>query len=147
MVGLPSSVWVPALVAFLTVALATVSLVFLWEWIQENQRKRGMMDHLRSLATEPLAGLSQSSSVFRSAVLQSPWLRPIVDRVPQLRDVAFLLEQAGLTWTLQTLILLSLGMAFGLGLMAFIATGAVSPGVVATIVGAMLPTFYVRRKR
>lgn len=147
MVGLPSSIWVPALIAFLTVALATVSMVFLWEWFQENQRKRGMMDHLRSLATEPLAGLSQSSSVFRSAVMQSPWLRPIISRVPQLRDAELLLEQAGVSWSLQTLFILSVGTAVALGSMVLIATGSVFAALVATIVGAMLPSMYVRRRR
>jgi tight adherence protein B len=147
MVGLPSSVWVPALIAFLTVALATVSLVFLWEWIQENQRKRGMMDHLRSLASEPLAGLGQSSNVFRSAVMQSPWLRPIISRVPQLRDAELLLRQADISWSLQTLCILSLGMAVGIGSMILIATGSVLAGFLATVMGAMLPSMYVRRRR
>ena len=131
MVGLPTSVLVPALIAFLTVALATVSLIFLWEWIQENQRKRGMLDHLRSLASEPLAGLGQSSSVFRSAVMQSPWLRPIISRVPQLRDAELLLRQADVSWSLQTLCILSLGTAVGLGSMMLIATGLVGVGVFA----------------
>jgi tight adherence protein B len=147
MVGLPTNVLVPALVAFLTVALATVSLVFLWEWIQENQRKRGMMEHLRSLASEPLAGLGQSSSVFRSAVMQSPWLRPIISRVPQLRDAELLLRQADVSWSLQTLCILSLGMAVGLGSMMLISTGSVLAGFFATVVGAMLPSMYVRRRR
>jgi tight adherence protein B len=146
MVGLPTSIWVPALVAFLTVACGTVSLVFLWEWLQEQHRKRHMVDQLRSLADDP-TGLSGGSSVFRSAVLQSPWLRPIIARVPQLRDAEFALQQAGLTWTLQTLILLSLGMAVAVGSMTLIATQSVPAGVMATVFGAMLPNFYVRRRR
>jgi tight adherence protein B len=146
MVNLPASILIPALVAFLAVALGTVSLVLLWEWLQEQQRKRNMVDQLRSLANDPTS-LAGGSSVFRSAVLQSSWLRPIIARVPQLRDATFLLEQAGVTWTLQTLILLSLGMAIGLGSMILIISGSVPAGIIATIVGAMLPVFYVRRKR
>jgi tight adherence protein B len=146
MVGLPASIWVPALVAFLAVALGTVSLVLLWEWLQEQQRKRHMVEQLRSLADDP-TGLSGGSAVFRSAVLQSPWLRPIIARIPQLRDAEFVLQQAGLTWSLQTLIVLSLGMAVALGSMTLIATGSVLAGVVTTVLGAMLPTFYVRRRR
>ncbi len=119
MVGLPASIWVPALVAFLAVSLATVSLVLLWEWLQEQQRKRHMVDHLRSLANAPFEGAG-GSAVFRSAVLQSPWLRPIIARVPQLRDAEFMLQQAGLTWSLQTLLLLSVGMALALGSMTLI---------------------------
>ena len=53
MVDIPTSIWVPALVAFLAVALGTVSLVLLWEWFQEQQRKRHMVDQLRSLANDP----------------------------------------------------------------------------------------------
>ena len=146
MVDLPTSIWVPALVAFLAVACGTVSLVFLWEWLQEQHRKRHMVDQLRSLANDP-TGLSGGPSVFRSAVMQSPWLRPIIARVPQLRDAEFILQQAGLSWTLQTLILLSLGMAVAVGSMTLIATQSVPAGAVATVLGAMLPNFYVRRRR
>lgn len=146
MVGLPTNIWVPALVAFLTVAFATVSLVLLWEWFQEQQRKRHMVDQLRSLAQEPMEGAA-GSAVFRSAVFQSPWLRPILARVPELRDVEFMLQQAGLSWTLQTFLFLSVGTAVGLGSMALIATRSVPAGGVAAVVGAMLPYFYVRRHR
>jgi tight adherence protein B len=134
---------VPALVAFLTVAFGTVSLVLLWEWFQEQQRKRHMVDQLRSLANEPVEG----SAVFRSAVFQSPWLRPIVARVPQLRDAEFMLQQAGLGWTLQTLLFLSLGMAVGLGSMVLILSRSVPVGLAAAVIGAMLPNFYVRHRR
>lgn len=147
MVGIPLSVLLPALIAFLAVALGTVSLVLLWEWFQEQQRKRHMVDQLRSLANEPIEGSATGSAVFRSAVLQSPWLRPIISRLPQLRDAEFMLQQAGVTWTLQTLLLLSVGTAFGLGSMTLIATQSVLTGAVATVLGAMLPTLYVRRRR
>src|SRR3954452_24048603 len=110
MVGLPASIWIPAVVAFLAVALGTVSLFLLWEWFQEQQRKRNMVDQLRSLVNEPMEG----SAVFRAAVFESSWLRPIISRIPQLRDAEFVLHQAGLTFTLQTLILLSVGTAVAL---------------------------------
>ncbi len=147
MVELPVSTWVPALVAFLAVALGTLSLVFLWEWLQENRRKRGMVDHLRSLANEPIGGSGQGSSVFRSAVMQSPWLRQIISLVPQLQDAELLLQQAAVPWTLQTLFMLSIGMAVGLGSMTLILSRSVLIGLMATVLGAVLPTIYVRRKR
>jgi tight adherence protein B len=147
MVGLPSNVWVPALVAFLTVALATVSLVFLWEWLQENQRKRHMVVNLRSLANESLAGIGVGANVFRSAVLQSPWLRPVISRIPQLRDAELILQQAGMSWSLQTLLFLSLGMALAFGTMLLIMTGSIPMSLLATVIGGMLPHLYVRRRR
>jgi tight adherence protein B len=147
MVGLPSSIWVPALVAFLAVALGTVSVVILWEWFQEQQRKRQMVEQLRSLANEPIEGPANRSTVFRSAVLESPWLRPIISRFPQLRDAGFILQQAGVSWTLQTLFLLSIGAAVGLGSVTLIMSQSLAIGFVATVIGAMLPTMYVRRRR
>jgi tight adherence protein B len=147
-VGLPSSIWVPALVAFLAVALGTVSLVILWEWFQEQQRKRQMVDQLRTLANEPIEGpVGGRATVFRSAVLESPWLRPIISRFPQLRDAGFILQQAGLSWTLQTLFLLSIGTAMAIGSMTLILSRSLPVGFVATILGGMLPTMYVRRRR
>jgi tight adherence protein B len=147
MVGLPSSVWIPALVAFLAVALATISLVFLWEWLQENQRKRHMVDNLRSLANESLAGVGAGATVFRSAVLQSPWLRPVISRIPQLRDAELTLQQAGMSWSLQTLLFLSLGMALAFGTMLLIMTGSIPIGLLGSVIGGMLPHLYVRRRR
>jgi tight adherence protein B len=148
MVGLPSSIWVPALVAFLAVALGTVSLVILWEWFQEQQRKRQMVDQLRTLANEPIEGpVGGRSTVFRSAVLESPWLRPIISRFPQLRDAGFILQQAGLSWTLQTLFLLSIGTALAIGSVALILSRSLPVGFIATILGGMLPMMYVRRRR
>lgn len=145
MVGIPTSILVPALIAFLTVALGTISIVLLLEWLQEQKRKRQMVDQLRSLANEPVDRVG--TPVFRSAVLQSPWLRPIISRIPQFRDAELILQQAGLTWTLQTLLLLSLGTALGLGLMVLILTRSVPVGLVATVVGATLPNLYVRHRR
>jgi tight adherence protein B len=147
MVGLPSSIWVPALVAFLAVALGTVSLVILWEWFQEQQRKRQMVDQLRSLANEPIESSAARSTVFRSAVLESSWLRPIISRFPQLRDAGFILQQAGVSWTLQTLFLLSIGLAVAIGSMVLIASQSIPVAVIATIIGGLLPTMYVRRRR
>jgi tight adherence protein B len=145
MVGVPNSILVPALIAFITVALGTVSVVLLLEWLQEQKRKRQMVDQLRSLANEPVDRLG--SPVFRSAVFQSPWLRPIIARIPQFRDAELILQQAGITWSLQTLLLLSLGTAVGLGLMVLILSRSVPVGLVATVVGAMLPNLYVRHRR
>jgi tight adherence protein B len=147
MVGLPSSIWVPALVAFLAVALGTVSLIILWEWFQEQQRKRQMVDQLRSLANEPIEGSANRSTVFRSAVLESPWLQPIVSRVPQLRDAGFVLQQAGMTWTLQTLFLSSIGLAVAFGSMTLIMSQSFLVAIIATAIGGMLPMMYVRRRR
>lgn len=145
--SLPSDLWVTALLAFVTVALGTVSLVLLWEWFGEQQRKRRMVEEIRSLANESTDAPSAGPAVFRSTVFQSAWLRPIIARFPQFRDAEFMLQRAGLSWTVQTLLLMSVGLAIALGIMALIASGSMAIAVLATVTGAMLPNLYVRRKR
>jgi tight adherence protein B len=145
MVGLSPETWITAIVAFVTVALATVSIVVVWEWLQEQQRTRSMVQQLRSLAADPAGKLA--NPVFRAAVLQSPWLRPIIARVPQLRDAEIMLEQAGLKWTVQTLLVSSLGGAIAFGSMTLIVTSSVPAGVIATIFGAAAPFLYVKHRR
>jgi tight adherence protein B len=58
-----------------------------------------------------------------------------------------MLQQAGLTWTLQTLFMLSIGMALGLGSTTLILSRSPLIALFATGIGASLPTMYVRRKR
>jgi tight adherence protein B len=145
--SLPSDLWLTALLAFVTVALGTVSTVLLWEWFREQHRKRRMMEEIRSLADEQLGAPSGGAALLRSTVFQSSWLRPLIARVPQFRDAEFLLQRAGLSWTVQTLLLMSVGMAIAVGLMVLIASRSMAIALVATAAGAMGPNLYVRRRR
>ena len=80
MVGIPTNVLMPALIAFFAVALGTASVALIFEWLQEQRRKRRMVGELRTLADEPLDP-SGRGPLLRSAILDSPWLRPIAARI------------------------------------------------------------------
>ncbi|HEX5386804.1 MAG TPA: type II secretion system F family protein [Gemmatimonadales bacterium] len=145
MVKLSSTAWLFALAAFLVVALATVSVVLLWEWFRERQRKRMMVQQLRELADG--VGQEQQRTLLRSAVSQAAWLGPVAARLPQLKDIEHMLQQAGLTWTLQTFFLLSAGLAVAVGVAVFAVTEFIPAALLGTIIGGALPYIYVSRKR
>jgi tight adherence protein B len=146
MVGIPNNIWIPAAVAFIAVALGTVSLALLWEWAQEQRRKSRMVGELRSLANENFES-GTGRPIFRSAILQSPWLRPIAARMPALQDAELMLQQAHVSWTLQTLFFISVGLSVGLGLSILILTQSFLVAIPVAILGAILPTLYVRWRR
>ncbi len=146
MVGIPNNIWIPAVVAFIAVALGTVSIALLWEWAQEQRRKGKMVGELRSLANESFEG-GTGRPIFRSAILDSPWLRPIAARMPALQDVELMLQQAHLSWTLQSLLFISVGLSLGLGLSILILTQSFLVAIPLAVAGAVLPTLYVRFRR
>jgi tight adherence protein B len=146
MVDIPNNIWVPAIVAFIAVALGTVSLALLWEWMQEQRRKGKMVGELRSLANENFESGS-GRPIFRSAILDSPWLRPIAARMPAIQDAELMLQQAHVPWTLQTLFFISVGLSIGLAFSILILTQSFLMAVPFGVVGAILPTLYVRFRR
>ena len=146
MVGIPTSVLMPALIAFFAVALGTASLALVFEWVQEQRRKRRMVGELRTLADEPLDP-SGRNPLIRSAILESPWLRPIAARMPALQDLELMLQQGQVSWTVQTLLLLGLGAGVAMGLVTLLVLQFVPVAIVMAAFGASLPVLYVRWKR
>ncbi len=146
MVGIPMSVLMPALIAFFAVALGTASLALIFEWVQEQRRKRRMVGELRTLADEPLDP-SGRGPLLRSAILDSPWLRPIAARMPALQDLELMLQQGQVGWTLQTLLLIGLGAGLSFGLLTLLVLQLVPIAIIMAAVGASLPILYVRYRR
>ena len=147
MVGIPTSLLLPALVAFVAVALGTVSLVLIIEWIGEQNRKRRMVGELRSIANEGFEKVGTGGQIFRSAILESPWLKPIASRMPALQDAELLLQQAQVAWSVPTLLFMSVGTAVAFGLAFLLLTRSFILAFPTAIIGAALPTLYVRWKK
>lgn len=146
MVGIPASLWLPAAAAFVAVALGTLSLALVLEWLQEQGRRRRMVGELRSLANEGFES-GPRGPIFRSALLDSPWLRPIARHMPALQDAEMMLQQAQVSWSILTLVMLSIGLSVGLGLSILILSRSILIAIPITVVGALLPTMYVKYRR
>jgi tight adherence protein B len=144
MVDIPMRTLLAALAVFAAVALAVVALSIVVERLAEGRRRKELAAQLRALDASPAA----AGSVLQGADARDiPWLRPFMDRLPHLRDVELMLQQAALPWGVQRYLLLTGGLGLALGLGGVIAFGL---GVVAAIlagVGASFPYLYVRHKR
>jgi tight adherence protein B len=144
-VGLPTTTWMAAGLAFLTVALGTVALILVVEWVQARRRQRDVLRQLRAFTQ---GDLDTDAGLLRSSGGKAPsWLEPLAARVPALGDLQLMIEQAGLSMSLARFILLTVGMTLAFGLGTLMLT-LYWPAAVAAAVGAgLLPYFYVRRKR
>jgi tight adherence protein B len=144
MVDVPLRTWIAAALAFVAVALGVVSLVLVVEWAAERRRRKQVGEQLRRLDLETGAAAGAAGSILRGEAGAVPaWAA----RLPQLRDLQHVMQQAGLTWTLQTFLLLTAGFAVALGLGALVALGLGLGPPFAAAAGGILPYLYVRRCR
>jgi tight adherence protein B len=145
MVDLPLTTWLAAAMAFVAVALGTVSLALLVEWGQESRRKKLALRQLQQMATQ---GGEEGIGLLRgSRPLDAQWLAHFSTHFPHLRDLRLTLDQAGLDWTIQTYVLLVFGWGGGLGLAGLTVTGNWLAGLASVCVGASLPYLWIRNKR
>jgi len=147
MVDLPIQTWITATMAFVAVALGSVSLALIFEWSQETRRKREALQRLQELGGTGLP-VGSDASLLRGARLSDlEWLTTVSAQVPHLKDVSLMLEQAGLSWTLQTYLVMVLGWGLAFGFFAGTLTGMWLPTLMAMALGCALPYLYIRNKR
>lgn len=149
MVDLPSGALVAALLIFGAVALGTVSIVLAWEGLRARGKRKGVTEQLEKLLSESRNdAASGAGSLFRRETdRESGLLARIVARLPHLRDVELLIEQAALDWSGQTYLLLTGGFGLGAGVGMLVATRSPLFALLGAIAGASAPYFYVRKKR
>ncbi|HZM27740.1 MAG TPA: type II secretion system F family protein [Gemmatimonadales bacterium] len=139
--------WAPAGAAFGAGILAVVALALLWEWWAERRRGKDVVEQLRSFAAQ--SGTDRASeTLMRSAkIVEARWIRPLAARVPHLRDLANTLAQAGVRWSPQTYLLITLGAAVVLGLGALALLRLWVAALVAASGGACLPYLYLQWRK
>ena len=145
MVDIPQGALLPAIAAFVAVTLFAVSAALVWEWWREQQRRRNVVGQLRDLVDNPLD--PASSQILREDGDEAAWIEALAVRLPTLRTVDRMLQQAGMTWTLQTFVLLTLGFGVGLGLSGIMLTRSFVAALVIAVIGALMPYMFVRFRR
>jgi tight adherence protein B len=135
---------IPALLAFVAVALGTIALVLVWEAFRVSRRRRDVMRRLNPKdGTQPelIPGL------FRPGAAQVSSLQITVSKIPRLRDAELRLTQAGVSWSLQTYLMLTVGAAVAFGLAGLMISGSLLIAVLIALLGGILPDLYVYRRR
>jgi tight adherence protein B len=144
MVALPTTTWVTALLIFFTVALGTLSIALLIEWLQERRRQSEALRQLRAFTNEN----QEDGGILRPRDGGMPhWLQPIAARVPAFQDLDLMMEQAGLKGHLPTFLMSTIGLTAALGLATLALTRLLPASILAAFIGAFLPYMVVRRRR
>jgi len=137
--------WLPALVVFLAVGMAVVSLAFLGESLREVRRRRDFRRQLEAVTGKDGPGGDMlKTSVLRDGDDDSAF-DSVLTALPQIRDLKILLEQADLSWTPGTFLAISFGLAVALASSAFILSQAAMPAALAALAGLWFPLMYVKR--
>ena len=132
--------------AFVAVALGTVSVALLLEWSQESRRKKVALRQLREMAAQGVDG-GDVGLLRGGRVLDAQWLALFSTRFPHLRDLRLMLDQAGMEWSMQSYLLLVLGWGVGLGLVGLTVTGQWLFALPLAAFGASFPYLWIRGKR
>ncbi|HEX9054089.1 MAG TPA: type II secretion system F family protein [Gemmatimonadales bacterium] len=146
--NLPNSSWISAGLVFLTVVLATVGLALLLEFVQEARRRRQVVRQLQTFGTLDSEAMTGAGGLLRRPIEQQPaWVQALSAYTPRIGDLGFLIQQAGVSWSANTLLLLCLGLAAGLFLAVLTITRFLPFAGIAAAFGAYLPIWYLRRRR
>lgn len=95
---------------------------------REGIRKSTLFKDLHKLKTDEIDGAAASKPTVRARL---EWM----------------LEQSGLTWTMQKLLLISVGSSFGLGFVAGVIPRSLIIAMIGGLIGGLIPLLYVKMKR
>jgi tight adherence protein B len=145
---MPRELLLPLMVFVFTAVLILGAWLAL-ETLMARRRRRTMMDRLDHVATAHADALApHTTPLFRAERDRDPaWLRALAGRLPHLRDVRHLLQQADLAWTVETFLMLSAGLALASGALVRLTLAGWVGALAAAAVGAALPLMYARRRR
>lgn len=141
-----TGLWGPTLMIFAAVALATIATALVIEWALGMRQRRVVVRQLDALSSAAASSVSAELLRDIDPARAGRWIEAMALRVPQVRGLATLLDRAGVSWTPQSFVVTSLGLA----LSAAIGTALVfpvGPAIVAAAVGAgSIPAAYVRHR-
>jgi tight adherence protein B len=145
--SLPPDVLTRGLVAMGAVTLGTISVALIYEWMQEHSRVRSVRKQLRQI--QEMAGGAANPNVIlrRDAIPQGNPILAAAFRIPAIASIEGTLREAGMTWSLGTFLLISLGSSLASALFMQIVTGLVGASLIAALAGSLLPLVYIRRQR
>jgi len=138
---MPTTTLLTAALVFVAVALGTIGLAMLLEWVQERLRARTVVKQLHEFSEQAFSADTQT--IVRKTAAAT-WLEQTSARLPHLRDIAHVLREAGSSWSFQSYLLLSLGLAAGTALAVGLFTGSAIGAIAGTFLGALLPYFVIR---
>lgn len=139
--------WVLAAAAAFSAVIAVLVVFQAAMALREWRARREALGTLRNEDREQRNAHPQTSVLRARAEEEDTFIRVLADRIPKLWDLHHLLEQSGLSWTLEGFLIRS----FGAGAVVALIVGLVSGNAVAMsaafVVAGAVPYLYVRWKK
>jgi len=139
--------WFPALMVFLAVVFGTLTIALGWEAAQDWWRRRKAGKQLQRIMGGGPDHETALQLVRDREGQRRSRLGGLFRGLPGAVEVRELLRQARLDWSVGFYLLLTLGLAAGLGAAAYLLSGWVLLTVAATAIGAWLPYLHANRRR
>jgi tight adherence protein B len=147
MTDLIPSEWLPALLVFATATLSVFAAVFMLEAWGEVRKKQSFKRQLKEMTDRPVGGAGDDSSgiLRKAAAAESPFIESALSLFPQRHDVGILLEQADLSWTVGTFLMMTLGAGATLAITTLLLGSGPPVAAAVGLIGLALPYLWVKR--
>jgi tight adherence protein B len=143
-----TSLWLTALLIFSAAVFSTLALALVWEVLRDWLRRREVAKRLEPvMARLDEGGEGRSDDLIREFRGEEGFLSDLAQSLPGVQRTETLLREAKVEWRPETFLLISTGLAFGLGGAMLLVTGILPFAAIAALVGASLPYLSLRRKR
>jgi tight adherence protein B len=129
---------------FVAVVLALEGAYLAWNGTRGPEAAR-ISRRLRQMTTR--GEVRQASMIKERVLSKSPGLQKILLKLPMMEQLDSLIQQSGLGWTVARLFGTMLGCLFGGFLVARLMHAGVGASLLAALLAALLPLWYVRRSR
>lgn len=137
-----------AFLVFCAVVFGTLSLALMWEILRDWMRRREVAKRLQpALLNADEVRDRRSDDLIREFAGSESFLATLSRSLPGMERTTALLREARSDWAPETFLLLSVGLAFGLGAATLLLTDMLVAAAGATALGALSPYLVLRHKR
>jgi tight adherence protein B len=144
---MPISTWATAALVFVAVALASVSVALLFEWLGERRKQQDVLGQLRKFERGLVSAGAEGTGILRRAVRESELMTALAARFPTIADLQMMLQQAAVSMTTSAFLTLTLGLSVGLGLVMLLLFRSWFAAILFAALGAWIPYLWLKRRR
>lgn len=137
-----------AFLVFCAVVFGTLSLALMWEVLRDWMRRREVAKRLQPALLNPdEVSHRRSDDLIREFAGSESFLAALARGAPGVERTTALLREARSELAPETFLIISVGLAFGLGAATLLLTGLFIAALGAAALGALTPYLVLRRKR
>jgi tight adherence protein B len=140
------SLWFTATLVFCGTVFGTLSIALVWELLRDWVRNRQVARRLEPVLSGRVGG-QEALELLKGPSPEEEAFTVLGIRAPALRRIPTLLTQSNVEWRSETFLFITAGLGGGTALSAYLFTRSTFLAMLAGMVGAAAPYFYLRHRR